>query len=288
MAQINPPRTLTQSQSRHHELREDALATGASRGTEFYDDHKTTIIAVIVGVLVLALAIIGWRTWQANKSAEGQRLLGAILTEYEAGNYQVALEGTESAPGLLQIAEDYGSTATGEQATFFAADALYQTGDLDRALAMFEDYDGDGIMAASALAGQAAILEDRGDHARAAALYLDAADEFESPASTPGYLLDAARAFAAAGAADDATEALDRIVEDWATSPEYRTALVELGQVQAAASAVGEATGDVTAAPVDTTAAQRSAGNLQELIDSGQLNVQGNVQVDGDVVVDGQ
>ena len=123
MAQINPPRTLTQSQSRHHELREDALATGASRGTEFYDDHKTTIIAVIVGVLVLALAIIGWRTWQANKSAEGQRLLCAILTEYEAGNYQVALDGTESAPGLLQIADEYGSTATGEQATFFAADA---------------------------------------------------------------------------------------------------------------------------------------------------------------------
>ncbi|WP_412067477.1 tetratricopeptide repeat protein [Rubrivirga sp. IMCC43871] len=284
MAQINPPRTLTQSQSRHHELREDALATGASRGTEFYDDHKTTIIAVIVGVFVLALAIIGWRTWQANKSAEGQRLLGAILTEYEAGNYQIALEGTESAPGLLQIADEYGSTATGEQATFFAADALYQTGDLDRALAMFEDYDGDDIMAASALAGQAAIYEDRGDHARAAGLYIDAADEYDSPASTPGYLLDAARAFAAAGDTGEATEALERVVNDWDTTPEYRTALVELGQVQAAAAAVGEATGDVTAAPIDTSAVLQTDQNIQEMIDSGRLRI-GN---DGSAEVVGQ
>jgi len=247
MAQINPPKSLTQS--RPHDLREDNLTTAASRGTEFFEDHRNTVIGVIVGIVVLALAVIGWRYYMNEKSAEGQVLLGAILTEYEAGNYQAALDGTDTAPGLLEIADTYGSTATGEQATFFAADALFQLGDFDRALELFQDYSGDELLAASALAGQAAIYESRGEFARAAGLYQDAADEFASPASTPGYLLDAARAHRAAGDSDAAVAALTRLTENWEDVPEYRTALVELGMVEAEASAVGEPTGDVTPAP---------------------------------------
>lgn len=248
MAQINPPKSL--SQSRPHDLREDNLTTAASRGTEFFEDHRNTVIGVIVGIVLLALAVIGWRTYQNNRSAEGQVLLGAILTEYEAGNYQVALDGTDLMPGLLEIADEYGSTPTGQQATFFAADALYQVGDYDRALEYFEDYSGDELLAASALAGQAAIYELRGEFAEAADLYEEAAAEYESPASTPGYLLDAARAHRQAGDPAAAEAVLTRLTEEWEDVPEARTALVELGEVQAEASAVGEPTGDIAPAPV--------------------------------------
>lgn len=258
MAQINPPKSL--SASRPHDLREDALTTSASRGAEFFEDHRNAIIGGIVGVVLLALAVIGWRTWQDRRSAEGQQLLGAILTEYEAGNYQAALDGTDTAPGLLEIADDYGSTPTGRQATFFAADALYQLGEYDRALEFFEDYSGDGLVAASALAGQAAIAELQDRHADAARLYERAAAEYDSPASTPGYLLDAARAHAAAGDPEAATEALQRVADDWPETPENRTALIELGTVQAAADATGEVTGDVTPAPAAPDSAAAPAG----------------------------
>lgn len=259
MAQINPPKPL--STSRPNDLREDNLTTAASRGTEFFEDHRNTVIGVIVGLVLLALAVIGWRTWQDRRSAEGQQLLGAILNEYNAGNYQAALDGTDTAPGLLEIADEYGSTPTGEQATFFAADALYQLGDYDRALEYFEDYDGDGLMAASAIAGRAAIAEQQGDNARAAGLYEDAAEEYDSPASTPGYLLDAARAYAAAGDTEAATAALQRVIDDWAGTPEVRTAQTELGEVQAMATATGQPTGGVNAAPAtaDTTSAAEAA-----------------------------
>ena len=160
MAQINPPKPLGASRPRPVDHPDDeAYVPSTSRGADFFEDHRTTIIGVIVGLLVLALAVIAWRSWQDRRSAEGQRLLGAILTEYEAGNFQAALDGTDTAPGLLEISDEYGSTATGEQATFFAADALYQIGEYDRALEYFEDYSGGGILAASALAGQAAIAE---------------------------------------------------------------------------------------------------------------------------------
>ena len=116
------------------------------------------------------------------KAAEAQQYLGSILTEYELGNYQAALDGTDAAPGLLDLADDYGSTPTGDQARFFAADAYLQLGQPDEALAMFEAYDGDGILGASALAGQASIQAGtRGEHAEAAALYVQACRESTPP-----------------------------------------------------------------------------------------------------------
>ncbi len=258
MAQINPPKPLTPSHS--SDFGDDA-ALRVSRSQEFFEDNRNVIIGVIGGLVLLAVAIVAWRAYQSNRSSEAQELLGAILTEYEAGNYQAALDGTDTTPGLLEIAEDYGSTSTGEQATFFAADALYQLGETDRALEMFEDYGGSGLIGASALAGQAAIAEQNGDAATAAGLYERAANAFESPASTPGYLLDAARAHLAANEAGEAETALLRIVEEWEDTPEASTAQVELGAATAAASASGEATGDVTPAPVvaDTTTATQSA-----------------------------
>ena len=248
MAQINPPKSLTAS--RPDDLREDNLTTAYAESSAFFDEHRTAILAAIVGVVVLALAVIGWRTWQDRRSDEAQVLLGAILNEYDAGNWATALDGTDTAPGLLEIADQYGSTATGEQATLFAADALFQLGRTDEALEMFEEYDGDDLLAASALAGQAAIYEQTGDLERAADLYERAARSFSSPASTPGYLLDAGRAHLAHGDTDAAREAYQTVVDEWEDTPEARTALAELGRAEAAASAEGVPSGGIRPAPV--------------------------------------
>ncbi|HEX8298000.1 MAG TPA: tetratricopeptide repeat protein [Rubricoccaceae bacterium] len=252
MAQINPPKPL----SRRHALREDGLQTAVVEGEVFFEQHRTAIIAALVALAVIIAAFVGYRAYQANRSEEAQQLLGAVINEYQAGNWQTALDGAADAPGLLEIAEDYGSTPTGQQATFLAADALFQLGRTDEALAMFEAYDGEGLFHASALAGRAAIAESKGDHAGAAELYDEAAAADPTPASAPGYLLSAARAHAAAGHADPAQASLQSILDDYADAPEAQTAQIEIGRMTAAAAAVGRATGGVLPAPPrDTTAA---------------------------------
>ena len=254
MAQINPPKTYSTTSTRH-ELREDGLQTAVVEGEAFFEAHRTAIIAGVVGLLVIVAAVVGWRVVQNNRSEEAQQLLGAILNEYQAGNYQAALDGTAGQPGLLAIADEYGSTPTGEQATLLAADALFQLGKTDEAAAKFEAYSGDGLFEASALAGRAAIAEAKGDNAGAASLYEQAATAYATPASAPGYLLDAARAHTAAGQADEATAALQAILDDYSDAPEAQTAQVEIGMAMAAATAVGTATGGILPAPArDTTA----------------------------------
>src|SRR5690606_19059865 len=185
--------------SRRHELREDQLATATARGMTFFEEHRTLIIAAAAARVLLIAAIVAWGWYRSAQDREAAEALGAILAAYEQGDYEQALEGTPEAAGLLAIADEYGATDTGNLATFFAADALYQLGRYDEALEMFEAYDGArDVLGASALAGQAAIHEQRGEHARAGELYLRAAASAASAATTPDYLLAAGRSFEAA------------------------------------------------------------------------------------------
>lgn len=233
MSMLNPPKTV----SRRHELREDQLATATARGMTFFEEHRTLIIGVAAALLVVVAGAVVWKWYQARQDRAAAEALGGILNAYESGDYQQALEGTPEAAGLLDIASQYGSTNTGNLATFFAADALYQLGRYDEALERFEDYDGDrDILGASALAGEAAVYEQRGDHARAAALYLRAADAYASAATTPGYLLAAGRNFEAAEDYERAQAAYQRYLDDWEDDPNVALAKIFLARAQAEAA----------------------------------------------------
>ena len=232
MAQINPPKpAITYGRG---EESDDVLQAGVAQSSHFFEDNRTVILGVVAAVVVLAIAAVVFVNMRRAKAAEAQQYLGSILTEYELGNYQAALDGTDAAPGLLDLADDYGSTPTGDQARFFAADAYLQLDQPDEALAMFEAYDGDGLLGASALAGQASIRADRGEHAEAAALYVRAAEAYPEDATAPGYLLDAARSYAAAGDAAQAVATLETLLDDYGDTPEVMMAEMELGTIQAA------------------------------------------------------
>jgi|GEM_PF-845670 len=270
MAQINAPKPILTQRAAPDDVAHDTLHTGFDRAQMWFEEHRTPVLAALIGLVVLVAAVLGWRAWQSSRSAEGQRQLGAAIALFESGNYRGALDGTEGTPGLLEIADQYGRSATGQQARFLAANAHLQLGEDEQALALYEAYSGDGLLAASALGAQASILEDQGEHARAADLYRRAASDFESPATSPRFLLGAARAFAAAGDAEAAQTALQQIVDDYADTPEAQTAAAEMGRVIALGSATGQATGGVQPLPADTTAASAAGTAAPSVTLNGQ------------------
>ncbi|HYE97102.1 MAG TPA: tetratricopeptide repeat protein [Rubricoccaceae bacterium] len=222
--------------SRRHELREDQLATATARSLTFYEEHRTLLIGSALAVLAVIAGLIGYRAWQNGRNEAAAERLGGVLTAYEQGQYEAALDGAGGQPGLLRIAEDYGSTQTGNLATFYAADALFQLGRYDQALRYFQRYDGeDDLLGASALAGQAAVYEQQGEHARAAELFERAAGAFESIASAPDYLMAAARNYEAAQQWDAARRAYDAIDEDYAESPVAQMAAMHRARMEAQA-----------------------------------------------------
>lgn len=278
MAQINAPKPILTQRAAPDDVAHDSLHTGFDRAQMWFEEHRTPVLAALAALVLLVAGVLGWQAWQNRRSAEGQRQLGAAVALFESGNFRGALDGTEGTPGLTEIAERYGRTATGQQARFLAANAHLQLGEADQALALYESYRGDGLLAASALAAQAAILEGQGEHARAAALYQEAATDFESPATTPRFLLGAARAHAAAGDAEAAQAALQQVIDDYADTPEAQTAASEIGRVIALGSATGQATGGVQPLPADTTAASAAGTAAPAVTINGQPAPEGMVQ----------
>lgn len=215
MSALNPPKSI----SRKHELREDKVVTFYARAWEFFDRNRKLVYGAI-GVLVLIVAAsIAYVLYQNQQGAEAEQHLARIVSLYEEGSYREALDGTADRLGLLEIAEDYSGTQAGNLAHFYAADALYQLGEFDRALTHFRAFDkSEDFIGASALAGQAAVHENRGEYAEAGELYEKAATLYENPLSTPRYLVDAGRAYELAGMYDEAMEVYETVRAEYPDS----------------------------------------------------------------------
>lgn len=212
MSTLNPPKTF----SRRHELREDTVVTAYARAWQFFDRNRTLIYGILVAVVVLVLLMVGW-IWRQNvRNNEAAEHLGRIVSLYEQGDYQQALDGSGGNLGLIAIADQYGSTDAGNLARFYAANAYFELGSYEEARAYFSDFKvGDDILGASAIAGEAAALEALGQYERAGELYRRAALHQEIPALSPQYLLDSGRAFEAAGDYDRAIESYRMIADNF-------------------------------------------------------------------------
>jgi tetratricopeptide (TPR) repeat protein len=215
MSTLKPPKKI----SRRHELREDKLTTLYAQSWDVFDRHKNVVWGIGLGLLAVILGIAGYFYYLNQQQGRAQELLGESVRLYESGEYRTALDGTETAYGLLTIADDYGNTSAGNLAHFYAGDALFRLGEYDAALEQFEAYDkGDDFLGASAYAGQAAVHEHRGDYEEAGDLYRRAADTFESAAMTPEYLLDAGRAYEKSGDYQEARRAYQAVLDRYPDS----------------------------------------------------------------------
>jgi len=231
MSTLNP----TKKVSRRHELREDKVVTFYARALQVYENQRSLVFAVAGGIVVIILLIVGWSFYQANRADQALQAMTTAVQRYENGDYQAAIDGDASFMGLIEIAESYGGTDAGNLARYYAADALFRTGDHERSLEWFQAYDKSAdYLGASAFAGEAAIRELNDEHERAGELFQRAATVYPSEITAPGYLMSAARAYKAAGENDRAIEMYERIRDDYpdsqqAQSVDYYIALLTRG-----------------------------------------------------------
>ncbi len=234
---LKPPRTAHDPRQRS-ESAEEAVTTAYVRSRNFVDENRTGLIVAAVGIAVVFLGVL-WFFYQGRVAVgEAEEALGAILPTYEAGNYAAALDGTGAADGLLEIADEYDGTPSGAIAAFYAGNALFELERYEEAAEYFEEVEADGILAASALAGRAAVEEKEGDFEDAGELYEEAARIYPSAATAPDYFLDAARAYEAAGDHDDAREAYEAVAELYPDAPVAAAVPIYLARLDA--MAVGE------------------------------------------------
>ncbi len=207
------------------QLKEDTLVTYYYKAVAYFDEYKKPILIISGAVVLLAVLIYLYSVKLKNDNEKAALELSRVVTLYEMGNYQEAIDGKKGTNilGLNKIVDKYGNTENGEIAKIYLANSYLFLGKLDKAYEYFDDYSGKNpLYKATALAGIAGYYEVKKDYKKAAEKYKEAAFISKENASNPQYLLNAIVNLVKINKKEEAQELIDIIKQDYKTSDVMR------------------------------------------------------------------
>ena len=202
------------------EVRQQNVAEAVSKTDQFFKENGKIIYSCVIAVLVIALAILAYNRFILQpKKAEAVNQLAQAERWFEAGEYELALNGDDSALGLLDIMSQYGSKA-GESVYLYTGIAQLRTGAFEDAIATLKKYDGeDPILKARAQACIGDAYVELEDYTTAVNWFMRAAKTTDN-AFAAAYLLKAGFAAEAAGDKAQALSFYKEIKDQWGNAPE--------------------------------------------------------------------
>jgi TolA-binding protein len=217
------------------EIKEDKLVTTYFETRRWIEENRRLVSYIVAVPIVLALVIWFVANNRRQNNERAATDLAKVYQLYDQGQYKLAVDGIpqENIRGLQSIVDEYGSTHSGEMAKLYLADCYFNLKDYDKAMKLYADVDlSDKLLTSSAIAGEAACYEAKGDHENAAMLYEKAASKYMTALQAPDDLFNAASNYARAGKKDKAVEILNRIKKEFPNTSYARDLeryLVEFG-----------------------------------------------------------
>ncbi|MEE1099482.1 MAG: tetratricopeptide repeat protein [Alistipes sp.] len=216
---------------------EEALGAAMSKTESFFEQNGKMMTYCLAALLILAGCVFGYKKLvsepRIEKAAEMMIQAETRFAE-ETTDFELALSGDENGAGFLEIAEQYGSTPSGNLAKHCAGICYFRLGDMENAAKWLKKYSPvkglpGAIINAQNLGLQGDILFEAGDYAAAAKLYIKASESSDNTYTTPLYLRKAALAEKALGNNKVAEEYLQRILNEYPSSNDAREAEKLLG-----------------------------------------------------------
>ncbi len=207
--------------------KQDDLITTYENAVFWYETNKKLLANV--GIAIALLVAGGW-FYINNKNTNNQKAaneFAKVFSYYDNGQYQLAINGVpeKNVRGLQAIVNDYGSTRYGNLAEFYLANCYFNTGEVDKAMAAYDDASLDApILESSRFAGIAACYEAKMNHADAAKYFEKAGKSNANDPNTAEYLANAARNYAQSGNKEQAIELYKLIKKEHSSSAAARDA----------------------------------------------------------------
>jgi len=122
------------------------------------------------------------------------------------------------------LADEYSFTKPGNLANYYAGICFLRKGDFNVAIDYLEDFDGkDHIVGPMAVGAIGDAYLELGDREKAAAYYIEAANDVDNEFTTPLFLFKAGQVYEILENYDAAVETYTRIKENYLKSNEART-----------------------------------------------------------------
>lgn len=199
----------------------DALENKLEDVGDFFQQNRNIVLGVVGAIVLLIAGFFGYRAYVSGQDETAQVELFPSVYQLEADSLKKALSGDGRTPGLLAVADNYGSAKGGNLAHFYAGLALLKQGKYDEAINHLKDFSSSDLLVqarAYALIGDAYM--EKKSYDEAANYYKKAADYKSNKFFTPGYLIKLAVAYEQAKQNDKAISTYNDIIETYAQSTE--------------------------------------------------------------------
>jgi TolA-binding protein len=199
----------------------EALAGQLEKAEDFFEKNRNIVLGVVGGIVLVVAGFFGYRYYQADQDETAQNELFPAVYKLEADSLKQALSGQGANPGLLAVADNYGSTKSGNLAHFYAGVGLLKQGKNDEAIEQLKDFSSSDLLVqarAYSLIGDAYMEKKSFDEA--ADYYRKAADYKANKFFSPAYLMKLAVAYEQAKQNDKAIETYSEIIEKYPESAE--------------------------------------------------------------------
>ena len=206
--------------TKEEEVRQQNVAEAVSKTEVFFKENGKIIYGCVAAVLVVALGILAYNRFvlQPQKQRATEQMAQAERW-FDAGEYQLALDGDDNYPGFEEIIEKYGSKA-GQAVYMYGGVAKLQTGAYEDAIELLKKYKGeDPILAGRVQACIGDAYVELENYKEAIAWYEKAAATTNN-AFAASYLLKAGIAAEAAGDSAKALSFYKTIKDQWMQAPE--------------------------------------------------------------------
>lgn len=206
-----------------------------TRTEQFIMDNQKVIGIFVAAIVIAILAFFSYQRYYLEpRTKEAKNQMFVAQRFFEADSLDKALYGDGNSLGFVDIVDDYGMTDPGNLANYYAGISFLKKGDYDQAIDYLEDFDGeDNIMGPMAKGAIGDAYMELGDASKAAAYYLEAANQRDNELTTPLFLFKAGQTHEMMGNYDKAIDIYNRIKDNYSRSQEGRTIEKYIGRATA-------------------------------------------------------
>ncbi|MBA3706951.1 MAG: tetratricopeptide repeat protein [Bacteroidetes bacterium] len=207
--------------------------------TEAYIEQNKQSLMIVLGVIVaLVGGYFAYKYWYvAGEETKARAEIFKAEQYFEKDSLDKAMNGDGVALGLIQIAEDYGVTPSGNLAEYYLGICYLKKGQYEEAITHLQDFDAKDQMVAPLATGAIGDANmELGKTEEAITFYLKAAEQSINNFTTPIFLKKAAMANEDKGNYADAVKLYERIKNEFSETMEGKEMEKYIGRAKALGS----------------------------------------------------
>jgi tetratricopeptide (TPR) repeat protein len=188
----------------------------------YLQKHRKLVTYLGGGIIAIILLTLAYKYFIIMpKEQEASQAIFIDQQYFQQDSFGLALRGNGQEPGFQELADDYGSSPSGNLAKYYTGISLMHEKKYDEAIDYLKDFDADDeIIKPLALGAIGDAYSQQKNYDEAASYYKKAAESNENKFTTPRFLLKLGLVDEKLGNYQDALDAYKKIQEKYSTTPQ--------------------------------------------------------------------